>query len=633
MAYRFRWLSCQILVLRDCLASGHLRRALDELPGTLDETYERILQGNGEANWENAHRLLQCVAVASRPLCARELAEFLAFDFTSRPIPKFQADLRPQDPLYAILFTCSSLFTVVNVDRSSAIQFSHFSVKKFLTSGRLASARETISRYDVHTTLAHTTVAQACLAVLLQLDVSVTRASVEDSPLASYAAKYWADHAQFGGVSPSIQDGMKRLFDPSRPHFAIWVWIYDIIKMRPSPTNSPSQPTATPLHCAAFCGFRDVAQYLVDIRPREGVNDRDDCNRTPLHVASTRRYGGVTGPLVEHRADGTTQKGHNNQTQLDRTSEEGQLGVASVLLMHGADVNARDNCDRTPLHLASSEGNLEVAQLLLGHHADPSARDNDSWTPLHWASDGQHLELVRVLLRYRADSNARDARDKTPLHWASLLGHLNVAQLLVEYGADPNAQDACKQTPLHFASIAEDPEFVLVLLKHGAEANALDSSNQSPLYLASKNERLKAARALLQYGANPNVEDYNHSTPLHVASQEGYLDIARILLEHGAKPNVWDDDNWTPLHWASLYGHFKIVRILLKHGADANARDDENRTPLHWASREGVARILLVHGADANVLDNDGFTPSQMASQEGYLEVAQVLHDHQTTTW
>jgi len=39
---RFRSVYCQILHLRSCLPA-RIRRALDELPVTLDETYERTL--------------------------------------------------------------------------------------------------------------------------------------------------------------------------------------------------------------------------------------------------------------------------------------------------------------------------------------------------------------------------------------------------------------------------------------------------------------------------------------------------------------------------------------------------------------------------------------------------------------
>jgi hypothetical protein len=46
---------------------------LEELPETLDETYERILRDINKANRVHAHRLLQCLTVAIRPLRVAEL--------------------------------------------------------------------------------------------------------------------------------------------------------------------------------------------------------------------------------------------------------------------------------------------------------------------------------------------------------------------------------------------------------------------------------------------------------------------------------------------------------------------------------------------------------------------------------
>src|ERR1700741_2437046 len=85
---RFRWVHCQLEYLGGCLP-GRIQRALDELPATLDGTYERTLREIQDTNWEFAQRLLQCVAVVSRPLRVEELAEFLAFDFKAEGIPKF----------------------------------------------------------------------------------------------------------------------------------------------------------------------------------------------------------------------------------------------------------------------------------------------------------------------------------------------------------------------------------------------------------------------------------------------------------------------------------------------------------------------------------------------------------------
>jgi len=263
------------------------------------------LEDIGDQNWEYAHRLFQCVAAASRPLSVKELAEFLAFDFEAESTPEYFEDWRPEDPGHAVLSTCSSLLTVVSVGGSRVIQFAHFSVKEYLVSTRIGKAKDTVSRFQVSMSSAHTIVAQVCLGTLLHLDESITKAGLEKYPLAEYAAEHWVGHSQFEEVSGNIQDGIRRLFDPNNPYISIWLWIYDPHERRlkdPRPEYT-SQDSATPLHCAATCGIHDVINFLVVERSQE-VNARGFRFReTPLGLACYGAHFNVARVLLEHGAD------------------------------------------------------------------------------------------------------------------------------------------------------------------------------------------------------------------------------------------------------------------------------------------------------------------------------------------
>ena len=247
MLNRFRWVFCQLDRLRRCL-SPRIRQALDELPETLDETYERTLLDIDKDNWAYAaHRLFQCIVVARRPLRVEELAEFVAFKSGEGGKLTFEEDWRPEDPRDIVLSMCSSLIVIVEMDGSPVIQFSHFSVKEYLTSTRIAEGR--VSRYSIPLEPAHLFVTQACLSFLLQLDKHVTKDYIQDSPLARYGGQYWAEYAEFGHVSSHAEDMIKTLFDPKSHHFAIWVWIYDTISRRSRVWDSetPHHPDWTPL--------------------------------------------------------------------------------------------------------------------------------------------------------------------------------------------------------------------------------------------------------------------------------------------------------------------------------------------------------------------------------------------------
>ena len=167
---RFRWVFCQLEVLQHCFPQS-IRRSLDELPKSLDETYERVLNEIGTANRDLAHRLLQCLTVAIRPLRVKELAEILALDFdsdgTEGAIPKLNQDWRWEDRQRAVLSACSSLITLIDDGRSRVIQFSHFSVKEFLTSDRLSASKASQRRsFAVSPHLARTCTHDTCAGLL-----------------------------------------------------------------------------------------------------------------------------------------------------------------------------------------------------------------------------------------------------------------------------------------------------------------------------------------------------------------------------------------------------------------------------------------------------------------------------------
>ena len=463
---------------------------LKELPKSLDETYERILMGINKANQQHAHRLLQCLTVAVRPLRVSELAEVLAVDFGTAPgsdASKLETDWRWEDQEDAILMTCSSLIAVVEGDEhtsqdeaasqsedvsesddgslvvrsshshsSRAVQFSHFSVKEYLTSPRLSASDVDISRFHILLELAHTIMARACLSTLLRLDDMSDEDIVRDRfPLSRYAAKHWVTHAQFDDVSSRIWQGMKILFDPDKPSFSAWIRTYDI-DVPPTYTStfhyfSTKAVDATPLYYAALCGFHDVVQHLIN-KCSQDVNDTGGVFVSPLVAALAMEHYEVAELLYQHGAQVDVQ-GSCERTPMYAASIWGRFKPVRWLLRRGADSNRQDSSDgRAALHEAARRGDLEMAQTLLQHNADPNIQDHEGQIPLHWASEYGRTNVARLLLEQGVDVNARTEDGSTPLHLASKNGELEVARLLIEHGADRDAEDHKGRTPFQVAS-------------------------------------------------------------------------------------------------------------------------------------------------------------------------------------
>ena len=466
-----------------------------ELPESLDETYERILMEIKKPNRGLARRVLQCLVVATRPLRVVELAEVLAVDFDdAEGISRLNSDWRWEDQEQALLIACSSLITIVEAnhgapeveaghshleaeindgdshieasnsdsgvkaghsdseaetddgdshieaDDSRIVQFSHFSVKEFLTSSRLSTASGEVSNYHIDLEPAHTILAQACLGVLLRIQDGVEGCTPMGHPLARYAAEHWTTHAQFGEVSSRLHKGMEYFFDLGKPHFKAWLTVYDIDTNPVDSTFYQFTPDckspATPLYYAALCGFHDLVEHFITKNPQDVNADG----------------GYYMRPLVAALA------GEHFQT-------------ADLLHHNGADLDVRGYWGKNSLHAAAYSGNFEVVRVMIEYNpAVINARDDIGWTPLLRASGAQDGSVLRLLLEHGADINVRDNRTgETPLQWASLNGALQVVRLLLEHGADVEAKDKCGMTALQVAVQKGYDEVVELLREHGAK--------------------------------------------------------------------------------------------------------------------------------------------------------------------
>jgi ankyrin len=571
-----------------------------------------------------------------------ELAEVLAVDFDATGgIPKLDENLRWEDQEQAVLSACSSLIAAVEDEGSRVVQFSHFSVKEFLTSDRLATSKIDASRYH-HILLepSHTIMAQACLSVLLRLDSHIDDDRLKNFPLARYAAESFGNHAEFKNVFAHTRGGIDDLLDPDKPHFAAWLWVRQGYF-----GGHPPQPEAAPLYHVAGFGFRGMADYLISTRP-EDLTIRGYYG-IPLHAALYYGHADVALLLLPHCIDMDV-RGMDDQTPLHFSVDSGLFEVTRILIERHANVNARNSSDRTPLHISPTDVGgmqfddkyLNLVRYLLEHGADVVAQANiDNSTPLHVASWFGGVKVGQLLLEHGGKINARNGEGCTPLH-RSLIeltddfadSHFDVIQLLLEHGADVEALNDEHLTPLHVATRYPCSRAVRILLKHGANIHARNKADQIPLQnlLADISDdgpgtyAIDVIRSFLEHGMDVDSSmNGSHSTMLHMASYWRNLELIQLLLNHGANINAQSTEDQTPLQklGANIWDHrpqddeIEIIRLLLDRGADADSSMDSNHsTMLHWAlywQSNKLIQLLLDHGANINAPNKKYQTPLQ----------------------
>src|ERR1700693_1771941 len=111
-------------------------------------------------------------------------------------------------------------------------------------------------------------------------------------------------------------------------------------------------------------------------------------------------------------------------TPLHLAAHFGKQEAVRLLLNKGAKADARSTNAmlNTPLHAAAAGRAAGGGTLLLAHGAAVNARQQGGWTPLHAAAQNGDIELARTLVEGGADVNARADNRQSPLDLALTKG-------------------------------------------------------------------------------------------------------------------------------------------------------------------------------------------------------------------
>lgn len=144
----------------------------------------------------------------------------------------------------------------------------------------------------------------------------------------------------------------------------------------------------------------------------------------------------------------------------------GHYRIAQMLLDNGALPNIQRRV-WAPLLCAASHGSNDIVTLLLNHGADIEAKTDTGMTALARAIYDGQVETVRILLEAGADVNTRDDESNTPLMRAAI-GHTEVVRLLIDKGANAHTVNVRGETALAIARGSHaNREIIEMLLNAG----------------------------------------------------------------------------------------------------------------------------------------------------------------------
>ena len=291
-------------------------------------------------------------------------------------------------------------------------------------------------------------------------------------------------------------------------------------------------------------------------------------------------------------------------------------------------VHARGGDGQTPLHFASTE---QIASYLLDHGADIDARDIDhESTPAQWML-GERLDLARylvqrgcktdllmaaalgdvVLAKKHLDADPSCIRVRVSEEYFPMIGgksggtiyqwtlgwHVSPHQVAKARGHHEVFQFLTDRSPeevklINYAWLHDEPAVDALLSQNREIVHLLNAAELRQLAHAARNNDTAAVRLLLKAGLPIDSRGQHNATPLHWAAWHGNVEAVRLLLEH--HPDLEDTDN-----------EFKSSPLgLAIHGSENGWHRENGNYPatVELLVRAGV-KIPDKHGGTAEVRD------------------------------
>jgi ankyrin repeat protein len=147
---------------------------------------------------------------------------------------------------------------------------------------------------------------------------------------------------------------------------------------------------------AAALGLVERSTVLLDQDP-ELVNACNSDGFQPLGLACFFNEPEVARLLLARGAEvNSASRNPQMVMPLHSAVTASSRDLVSMLLSHGADVNARQQGDFTPLHEAALAGDMQIAEMLLAAGAVTDALTGKGLSPADMARDDEMRTLLRV---------------------------------------------------------------------------------------------------------------------------------------------------------------------------------------------------------------------------------------------
>lgn len=441
---------------------------LQNLPKTLNDTYDRMLANIPDNCKSYARQVLIILCITKSPLTVDQLIDAVAVDLDQTP-PQFDPNRKLAD-FNAVQSICPSFTeSYKSLDGRTLVRIAHFSVQQYLEAARKVHAQDapliSFSKQD-----AHALMASVCLAVLMDPKMPSWHWSVINldnilffHPLADYAIYTWTLHFRESNQSHRVARQVLQLFKDTDRAYRLWA---PIAILDASEHIRRCDHIQNPLFLSSFLGFVDTVRDLC----RDYAFWSSSSLPSPtLDGLINAGYGDCPTPLtrlkrMQLEGNGLLFWKFSYLSRYDRLNVNGpKSGKATVYRFEVLAENVRVR------YLIRSS--IPGEQLLLRkalttprikRYSTDCAR-HVSTTLLAGVASG-NVEVVRTLFEYGGDFGKENDHGDMALLLAVLCGNAAMVRFLLEHDATLKMPDDIQEAVLTVAE-AEKWEDVVVLLE------------------------------------------------------------------------------------------------------------------------------------------------------------------------
>ncbi|ULT95578.1 hypothetical protein L3Y34_004351 [Caenorhabditis briggsae] len=261
---------------------------------------------------------------------------------------------------------------------------------------------------------------------------------------------------------------------------------------------------------------------IMEDEKRTMVNMADRDQNSPMHIVASNGYLEMMRLLYEHGA-AITQVNEDEETPLHRASHSGQtIAVKQLVEWDKRLLLMKDEMGNSALHLAAKHGHDATTAVLLLAGADKEAKNSFQLTPLQVAVDSGQLGTCQTLVGKGAEiENQSDA--KTVLHTAAYYGHDTIARFLIQQGATVDRRDDKGKTALDVACENGRKEVARVLLE------------------TDEFESLMRPNDIIPLDKHRNPENMERDTPFRTLLKK-FPDLAAMVMDRCVERNTEDEN-------------------------------------------------------------------------------------------